>query len=68
MLIIKEKKELENNPVPNWSAAPIGDDMFNWEASVIGSVNFIFCVVVCLFALYYTLFSKKSYDCVDLSL
>ena len=32
----KELEEIRNDPPSNCSAGPIGDDMYNWEASIIG--------------------------------
>lgn len=32
----KELEEIRNDPPSNCSAGPIGDDIYNWEASIIG--------------------------------
>lgn len=32
----KELEEIRNDPPSNCSAGPIGDDMYNWEATIIG--------------------------------
>ena len=37
--IAQELVELNNNPVPNISAGPVGDDLLRWQGQLIGPVS-----------------------------
>jgi ubiquitin-conjugating enzyme E2 D/E len=34
--LTKELKDLQNDPLPNCTAGPSGDDMYHWTATLVG--------------------------------
>ena len=40
--ITTELKQLEKDPPMNCSAGPIGDDIFKWEATIIGPTETVY--------------------------